>query len=191
MSERKSSGISSFRHIPRAINDFLTDSTEFATFSPPGYYTRADPRHTQLSKLYEPVKVVERKTITNKDTFMELDIYFRQRDSSTITRLVIGGFNLKNIPSKSVADVNDGWQMPMGIADHTFYETYADARKNATKNSPFYAFLLTANGDWLDSHKVGIDGPLLHFDIADPHKLHVWILSFERHAFVGHYVLSI
>jgi len=43
----------------------------------------------------------------------------------------------------------------------------------------------------LDSHYVGIDGPLLHWDKNDPTKLHVWVLSFERHALIAHYVLDL
>ena len=51
--------------------------------------------------------------------------------------------------------------------------------------------LLDENGKWLDSHTIGIDGPLLHLDENDPTLLHVWLLSFERHALVGHYTIQL
>jgi len=47
---------------------------------------------------------------------------------------------------------------------------------------------LDDEGKWLDSHEIGIDGPLLHLS-EDGETLHVWLLSFERHALVGHYSL--
>lgn len=176
---------------PASINDFLNDSTLFATFSPPGIYTRKDPRKTKLSRLFKPVNVMERQVVSNKDTVTELDISFQQRGSDEITRFVVGGIDLKTLPQESFETTDKGWQMPMGIADHTFYESYPNALKNASKKSPFYAFLLTKEGRWLDSHFIGIDGPLMYLDAKDSHKLHFWILAFERHALVGHYTITI
>ncbi|MEO6830852.1 MAG: hypothetical protein ABI169_01530, partial [Chitinophagaceae bacterium] len=176
---------------PTNINDFLNDSTLFATFAPPGIYKRSDPRKTKLSMLFKPVNVMERQVVSNKDTVTELDISFQRRGSDEITRFVVGGINLKTLQHEDFQTTDKGWQMPMGIADHTFYESYPNALKNASKKSPFYAFLLTKDGKWLDSHFIGIDGPLMYLDVKDPHQLHFWILAFERHAFVGHYVVNI
>lgn len=53
--------------------------------------------------------------------------------------------------------------------------------------SPYYAILPNLQSRWPDSHKVGIDGPLMHLDEEDPSLLHLWILSFERHALIRHY----
>jgi len=50
--------------------------------------------------------------------------------------------------------------------------------------------LTTENYQWLDSHKIGIDGPVMHWDGDDPNLLHVWLLSFERHTMVGHYTIE-
>ena len=54
-----------------------------------------------------------------------------------------------------------------------------------------FSFLLNEKGDWLDSHDVGIDGILLYRDEENVSKIHGYILSFERHSFVGHFVLDI
>jgi hypothetical protein len=37
---------------------------------------------------------------------------------------------------------------------------------------------------------VAVDGPVLHRDEADPGKLHLYLLSYERHSLVGHFVLA-
>ena len=79
----------------------------------------------------------------------------------------------------------------MGIGNHPFYEDYASHEDQCSLTNPNFGLLLDENGKWLDSHSIGIDGPLLHLDKDDPTKLHVWILSFERHALIAHYVLNL
>jgi len=79
----------------------------------------------------------------------------------------------------------------MGIGNHSFYESYSEHLSYKTKESPYYAILTDDDDHWLDSHKIGIDGPVLHFTDEDRTTLHVWLLSFERHALVGHYEIRI
>ena len=79
----------------------------------------------------------------------------------------------------------------MGIANHSFYVPATDFDSTSSLTNPYFSFLLDEKGNWLDSHAVGIDGPLLFRDEIEPNKVHLLILSFERHAFVGHYVFDI
>lgn len=58
--------------------------------------------------------------------------------------------------------------MPMGIANHTFYQEYEKCIENPSNTNPFYALLLTGDGKFLDSHLIGIDGPLMHLDANSP-----------------------
>lgn len=81
--------------------------------------------------------------------------------------------------------------MPMGIANHSFYETYQHALENPQMQSNYFGILTNGQNEWLDSHQVGIDGPLLFLDKSNPSKMHVLLLSFERHAFVGHYLVQL
>lgn len=78
----------------------------------------------------------------------------------------------------------------MGIANPSFYEKYAVANANEVSKNPYFGLILDIDGQWIDSHFFGIDGPLFFWDIENPKILHVFILSFERHAYVGHYLLS-
>ena len=176
--------------VPKAfktMNDLLSDSTRFATFSPPGYYNEKDPRVTNLSRLGKLTKVIKRNITTALELpALELEyVFVSNKDDKTITRLIIGGLDTSLIPILPTEKANDGWQTSMGIANHSFNETFEYQQAHLTKNNGFYAFLLDENGNWLDSHKVGIDGPMFHFDAKG--SLHLWILAFERHAFVGHY----
>jgi hypothetical protein len=170
------------------MDDYLTDSTLFATFSPPGFYDPEDPRHTQLSLLKNPSKIFYR--LLDNDLF-ELEVNYLNTDSSKTTKLFISGLNKENIPTLSTKNVNDGWKNSMGFGNHTFYETYEHCISNGSLNSEFFALLTDENNNWLDSHFIGIDGPLLHWDENEEGLLHLWILAFERHAFVGHYTIKV
>jgi hypothetical protein len=175
-----------------SINNFLTDSTLFATFSSPGFYNQQEPRVTYLSRLKKLNSVKASNTISNnklKDKGFELELIFENEEDTT--KFIIGGLNKDNIPTLAIQNVNKGYQMPMGIGNHSFYTNYAKIDTANSLESPFYSFLVDQNNNWLDSHTIGIDGPLLHFDDLNPDLLHVWILSFERHCFVGHYIIDL
>ena len=103
----------------------------------------------------------------------------------------MGGLKKELIPILNIKEAKDGFQMPMGIANHSFYESYKFMLNNPSKQNPYYALLLNEEEKFIDSHEIGIDGPLLHWDQNNKDLLHVWILSFERHAFVGHYTLQL
>lgn len=190
--ERKRKNIIAPRQV-NSIQDLLSDSTQFATFSIPGYYNRKDPRKTELSKLGILKKVIKREiadALGEKSIELEL-IFETNTGSKSITKFIIGGLNTEEFPILEVNEANNGWQTSMGISNHSFHETFDYQKNHPTQRNSFYAFLLDSENRWIDSHKVGIDGPLFHFDKKNPSKLHFWILSFERHAFVGHYQFDI
>lgn len=177
-----------------SINDFLNDNTKFATFASPGYYTRTQPRATHLSRFQSLNKVTFCKSISHNSKSSEgyeLQLQFSDIAGNTTTRLVIGGLQLESLPKLSIDNMHKGWQRPMGFSNHSFYSDYSSIIENSSKDNPYFAVLLDENGKWLDSHDIGIDGPLMFVDENDPSKLHVMVLSFERHAFVGHYVIQI
>ncbi len=181
-----------FPEQPTQIQDFLTDSTTFANFDQPGYYNTNNPRQTQLGHLAHLQDVTVRNilTPTGRDSY-ELEFTYTEQHTGDTTRLIIGGFDIARIKRASVKHHNKGLKLPMGIGLHSFYENYNTALQNPMARNPYYGLLLTPNDQWLDSHNIGIDGPLMHWDEQDPSKLHFWLLSFERHAFVGHYVIEI
>lgn len=174
------------------IQDFLTDKTLYATFSQPGYYNPKDPRKTELSRLAQIQKVMLRKIIpaaASSNSLLEIEMVFTNPENNKTTKFYISGIDIAEIPTLEVEQANDGWQNSMGFSNHTFYETYADAQIKSSLTSPYFAVLTDEQNRWLDSHKIGVDGPLLHLDRQG--RLHVWFLSFERHSFVGHYSFAL
>ena len=175
------------------MRDLQSDSTLFATFSPPGIYDKKDPRKTELGRLHhlKNVELSKIRTTSSTDTLYEIELSFGHRISGEKTKLIIGGIDLNSFPILSENEANKGWKNSMGIGNHTFYEVYKEHIDKKSKNSSYYAMLLDEDGRWLDSHKIGIDGPIFHFSDQQRKKLHLWLLSFERHALVGHYEITI
>jgi hypothetical protein len=179
---------------PTIINDFLTDKTTYATFSPPGQYTSADPRKTQLSRFQQLEKVTLSQTVSanaKASNAQELHLYYTNNAKTMTTHYVIGGLDLDKLPILTPDKLHTGWQRPMGISNHSFYSAYKDFTGNSSLENAYFSFLLNENREWLDSHEVGIDGMLLYRAAEDTDKIHAYILSFERHSFVGHIVLEI
>tara|TARA_B110000908_G_scaffold123572_1_gene144935 strand:- start:132 stop:833 length:702 start_codon:yes stop_codon:yes gene_type:complete len=172
------------------MSDFHTDSALFATFSVPGFYNRNEPRTTQLGRFYELSDVAFNKGNCDGDVIAEINMRF-ERENGEITHFVFAGIDLNTLPRLSVEEANSGNQYSMGIGNHPFYEDVLSHEELSSKTNHYFGLLLDKDGNWLDSHTVGIDGPLLHLDNNDPNLLHVWLLSFERHALVGHYTVHL
>jgi hypothetical protein len=176
------------------IQDFLTDSTTFATFTNEGLYDSNDPRETELGRLAQ-VDSILISSISSpnglSENLHEIKLFFTHHEDSTKTEFTIGGIDFNELPRLVENELDKGWQNSMGIANHTFYDTYEHTIANSCVKSPYYAMLTDQYNNWLDSHKVGIDGPLMFLDKRNPRILHIMILSFERHTFVGHYKVSL
>ncbi len=177
----------------QTMRELQSDSTSFATFSPPGIYDRTDPRLTELGRIFklDSAFVNRIKSRNNDQALIEIGMIFSDKADRTKTKLILGGLDPDLFPSLKEDEANMGWKTSMGIGNHSFYESYDEQRNKKTLSSPYYGLLLDESDKWLDSHKVGIDGPLIHLDAHDKQKLNIWLLSFERHALVGHYVIKL
>lgn len=173
--------------------DWYTQPVRFASFIPPGRYSRAHPRETQLHYLAELTGVIVRrvKLIESVHHLFEIELDFRSSKTGNVTRLVLGGLDWAAIPVAPPDLYDRGWQMPLGIGNPSFFESYDEVVANPPIQRPFYGFHLDAQNRWLDHHAIGVDGPLLHWDADDPSLLHLYLLSYERHTLLNHIALKI
>jgi hypothetical protein len=172
--------------------DWYRQPVQFASFIPPGRYSVSHPRDTKLHYLSELTGALLRlvRTPASREPLFELELAFRSSETGESTRLVLGGLDLRSLPTLAADRYERGWQVPMGIGNPSFFEPYEQVLANPPLQRPFYAFHLDAQNRWLDHHAVGVDGPLLHWDTADPATLHLYLLSYERHALLNHFVLT-
>ncbi len=172
---------------------WYTQPVRFASFIPPGRYSRAHPRETQLHYLAELTGAIVRqvKLIGGSQSLFEIELAFRSSKTREMTRLILGGLDGVAIPVASPEHYDRGWQVPLGIGNPSFFESYDHVMAHPPTQRTFYGFHLDAQDRWLDHHAIGVDGPLLHWDVNDPSLLHLYLLSYERHALLNHVILVI
>lgn len=172
--------------------DWYTEPVQFASFIPPGRYSVSHPRDTKLHYLADFTGFVLRRVRTPAvpQSLFELELAFRDSYTKEPTRLIFGGLDLQALPTASPDQYTRGWQVPMGIGNPSFFEPYEEVLAKSPLRRPFYAFHLDAKDRWIDHHAVGVDGPLLHWDAEDPSTLHLYLLAYERHALLNHFVIT-
>ncbi|TAJ25907.1 MAG: hypothetical protein EPO64_07315 [Nitrospirae bacterium] len=172
--------------------DWYTQPIQFASFIPPGRYSVTHPRATQLHYLAELTGATLRqvRTPASPHSLYEIELAFRSSRTGEQTRLIFGGLDLAAIPSMSPEQYERGWQVPLGIGNPSFFESYAEVVARPPIQRSFYGFHLDTQNRWLDHHAIGVDGPLFHWDADDPSLLHLYLLSYERHALLNHFVIT-
>ena len=168
---------------------------QFAAFIPPGRYSVPHPWKNEYHRLATLKTVTLREiespadaTSADKSTSKprhELELQFVSREG-TVNRFFVSGFRWDDLPQLAVADYAKGMYMPMGIGVPPFFQTVEALAANPPHQSAYFSVLLDQDDRWIDHHKVAIDGPVLHRDIADSNTLHLYLLSYERHSLVRH-----
>lgn len=176
------------------FRDWYTQPVQFAGFIPPGRYSRAHPRETQLHYYLAELTGAAFRLVGIPGVpkpLSELELVFRSNRTQDATRLIIGGLDLSMLPRIDRREYDRGWRAPLGIGNPSFVESYDHVVASPPIRHTFYGFHLDAQNRWLDHHAVGVDGPLLHWDGDDPSLLHLYLLSYERHALLNHVTLVI
>lgn len=160
----------------------------FATFEPPGRYNTKRPWGHEFGRIAQLERVWQRKVEcpVGDRPLDELELLF----DGGRTRLILGGIDLQELPLLSPDDYTEGKLLPMGISLPPFYEPYEVLTQNPPQNLPSYSMLVDEENRWLNHHAIAIDGTILFRDQSNPRHLHVYLLSYERHALVGHYIIE-
>ena len=170
--------------------DWYTHPLAFAGFIPPGRYSLTHPHAAHLETLASFQHATWRTVLVNGHLRIELDLQFLDPQKGTSSHLLFGGFTLSELPLASPDQPADIWQNPMGIGTPPFVESYQTLQTVSTAERTFYGLHLDDRGRWLNHHDIGVDGPLLFRDRHHPVIIHLYLLSYERHALLNHFTLT-
>jgi hypothetical protein len=166
---------------------------EFAAFIPPGRYSVNHPWATQYWRMDRFEKAILRQIISpaTAEPRDELELVFTSSKTGETCRFVVSGFDVRALPRLAPADYPKGLYMPMGIGVPPFFQNYEDVKKQPPDRSAYASVLLDPADRWIDHHRLGIDGPVMHRDEKDARLLHVYLLSYERHSLMAHFQVKI
>ncbi len=111
----------------------------------------------------------------------ELELVFTGKGGGTC-RILVNGFDLHALPLAARRGLSqgtvpaDGHRQPAVLSE---LRVYATIRRSLARTS---AWRLDEDDHWLNHHELAVDGVVLHRDADDPEVLHVYLLSYERHA---------
>lgn len=167
-------------------------SIEFASFVKPGRYKVAKPWRNEYARLarFEGATLREITAPASSRPLHELELGFDRTDGGDRSRFIVSGFDLDALPKLAVTDYPKGLYMPMGIGVPPFYQSYDALTANPPFRSPYFSVLLDQKDRWINHHEVAIDGVAMHRDADKPHLVHLYLLSYERHSLIGHFLID-
>jgi hypothetical protein len=178
----------------RVWKDFYVGrNVRFAAFTKPGRYDVRKPWKNKLWRFRRFERGIFRDVTCHGTShpLQELELLFSSGPAGERSRFFVSGFDLQAVPALPVEQYFRGLYMPMGIGLPPFFQSYEELQKNPPDKSPFFSLLLDSDDRWLDHHHIAIDGSIMHHDAFDSSQLHVYLLSYERHTLIGHFLISI
>ncbi len=175
-------------------NDFYDGHRiRFASFIPPGRYSLNHPHTNEYRRMDRLDRAILRqvKSPARDGTLHELELVFSSTKQEGVCRLFVSGVDLAALPRLPIKDYPKGMYMPMGIGVPPFFQSYDQLQENPSFRSPYVSVLLDADSRWIDHHGFAIDGCVLHRDEKDSDRVHVYLLSYERHSLIAHIVLNV
>jgi hypothetical protein len=169
------------------------DEIRFPTFAPPGRYFVSKPWKNEYWRLAKFDKAILRdiKSPASDKPLLEIELDFTNGRTGERTRFIVSGIDLQALPQLDIAEYPQGLYMPMGIGVPPFFQSYDELEKSPPDKSAYFSVLLDGQDRWINHHVVAIDGPVLHRDKVNPDLLHLYLLSYERHSLIGHYLISL
>lgn len=177
----------------RRWSDFVSEKVDvgFAQFIPPGRYSVNNiwkNEYWRLVKVDGAILRDIRSPAQPLKPLQEIEMIFEDKRGNK-NRFIVSGFDLNGLPQLGGADYPQGLYMPMGIGVPPFFQIYDELKKNPPDHSLYFSVMLNSKNKWINHHKVAIDGQVMHRDEKTPDLLHIYLLSYERHSLISHYVL--
>jgi hypothetical protein len=173
--------------------DLQKSQAKFASFVPPGRYDVHTPWSNEFWRIAKFEKAIVRdvQSPASNQTLQEIELIFQDQKNNQKNRYIVSGLNLDKIPQLAVSDYSKGLYMPMGIGIPPFFQSYEDLKQAPPFETPYFSVLLDSQNKWINHHETAIDGVVMHRDLDNPKLLHFYLLTYERHSLLGHYIITI
>jgi hypothetical protein len=157
-----------------------------AKFSPPGAYDDKEPMRFDLTWLAKPSRLLWREVANPKAesaAFPEIEALFENG-----YRILIADSRIASLPARTDAPRTeaDVLKLVCGIGTPTIQATAAERAAELAQDQPRYLMLIDAKGVHIDNHLTGVDGVYVWREAGDAGLLHLWLVGYERIAFVAH-----
>lgn len=161
----------------------------FGAFVKPGRYDNQHPHGQELWRIGSFEKATWRQVNSpaTHEPQHELELVFRDTRTGGHNRYIVGGFRADRLPALAMSDYPKGSYMPMGIAVPPLMQSYDELERTPPWTTPYYSVLVDESDRWLNHHDIAVDGQVMHRDDRDPGLLHLYLLSYERHAILAHF----
>jgi hypothetical protein len=167
--------------------DFARDDRQpitFAKFNVPGFYDPNDAMRFDLKWLGSPAKILWRDVESPRaggTAFHEVEIRYANGYRILAADSELSRVPAREAPPKTESDV---LKFVCGIGTPVIHATAAERSIELSTDRPRYLMILDAAGNHVDNHLTGVDGLYAWRDSAG--ALHLWLVSYERIAFVAH-----
>jgi hypothetical protein len=153
-----------------------------AKFVAPGRYDQADTMRFDLTWLAHPSRILWREVSSPSvsGAFPEIEV-----DYENGYRILIADAKLPGLPvQRDLPDTEaDVLKLVCGIGTPIVHAPAAERAAEIAEDRPRYLMILDAKGIHVDNHLTGVDGV---YAWRDADRLHLWLVSYERIAFVSH-----
>ena len=162
----------------------------FATFRTPGWYDNNTPWKNQYWRIGKFNQAILRtiEPTDSKQNLQEIELVFTDTKTGEKNRLLISGINLNQLPKLSVSDYQKGLYMPLAIKAPPFFQSYQELKSQSARENPYFGVILDSKDRWINHHELAIHGFAMHLDKDNPNLLHTYLLSYERHTLVAHFI---
>lgn len=175
----------------KIFKDYYQDGVAFSTFAPPGIYRKDKPWKNEFWRLSHPMSAVI-NDIQTPDNRRLHEIVVRFTDPKNDTSyFYLSGFDSSKLPRLDRQEYAKGELFLMGIGTAPLKQKYADLMHTTPENSSEFSFFVNGQGAWMNHHDMAIDGSILFLDKNDPDLLHMYLVSYERHAVIAHYWMEL
>jgi hypothetical protein len=154
-----------------------------AKFNGPGVYDDKESMRFDLTWLAKPSRLVWREVARDGAAFPEIEAVFENGYRILVADSKLSELPARTEPPRSEADV---LKLVCGIGTPVIQASAAERASELAEDRPRYLMLLDPQGNHIDNHLTGVDGVYVWREAGDPGLLHLWLVGYERIAFVAH-----